>query len=89
MLQVLDPLLEDLGGRYLLEVEDGTATCGRTDQDVDLTLSVADLGSSCLGGGSLRRLVRAGRVQEHTTGAAALADTWFVVDPLPWCWVRF
>lgn len=89
VLEVQDPLLDDLGGRYLLEVEDGTASCARTDDDADLTLSVADLGASCLGGGSVRRLVRAGRVREHTPASATLLDTWCAVDPLPWCWVRF
>ena len=89
VLEVDDPLMDSVGGRFALELDEGAATCTSVDEPADLTLSVADLGAVCLGGGSLRRLVRAGRVQVHTEGAAATADGWLSVDPLPWCWVRF
>lgn len=89
VLGVQDPLIPTVDGAHLLEVVDGDVRCTPTDEAPDLSLSVDDLGAVSLGGGSLRRLVRAGRVVEHHPGAATLADAMFVTDPLPWCWVRF
>jgi predicted acetyltransferase len=89
VLEVHDPLLSSVAGRHLLEVADGSVRCERTDESPTLAVSVDDLGACSLGGGSFRRLVRAGRVVEHDEGAAALADAMFGTDPLPWCWVRF
>ncbi len=87
--QVADPLFEDLSGGYELTLSAGRGECRRSDADPDLVLDVAELGSCVLGGGSFRRLVRAGRVEERAPGAAARADRAFAVDPVPWCWVRF
>ena len=89
VIAVEDPLLTSVHGTYLLEAVDGDVRCERSDEAPDLHLSVADLGACALGGGSFRRLVRAGRVDERRSGAAALADAMFGTDPLPWCWVRF
>ncbi len=89
VLGVRDPQFDAVDGCHLLEVADGAVRCEPTDESPMLTLSVDDLGACSLGGGSLRRLVRGGRVVEHLAGAAALADAMFVTDPLPWCWVRF
>jgi predicted acetyltransferase len=89
VLEVRDPLLPSARGVHVLEVVDGDVRCERGDEAPDLSLSVDDLGACSLGGGSFRRLVRAGRVVEHRAGVAALADAMFATDPLPWCWVRF
>lgn len=89
VLGVADPLLAAVRGAHLLEVVDGAVRCEPTDEAPDVSLSVDDLGTCSLGGGSFRRLVRAGRVVEHHPGAVARADAMFASDPLPWCWVRF
>jgi len=89
VLQVVDPILEDQAGAYRLTVADGVATCARTTDPADLVLDTAELASAYLGGNSFRRLLRAGRIDERTPGAAAVADERFSVWPLPWCWVRF
>jgi predicted acetyltransferase len=81
----------DVAGTYRLESahEGAPATCTQTGGEPDLSIELADLGACWLGGWSFRRLVRAGRVQERSAGAAARADALFATDPLPWCWVRF
>jgi predicted acetyltransferase len=92
-------------GRLTIEVEDRSrpaaaatfqldhdgrvATCVTVEGAADLRMDVADLGACWLGGGSFRRLVRAGAVVELTPGAAATGDVMFRTDPAPWCWVRF
>ncbi len=60
VIDVRDPLLGD--GRYRLRGGPDGASCERTEARADATMSVADLGSLCLGGMRLERLVRAGRV---------------------------
>ncbi|SEK50495.1 GNAT family N-acetyltransferase [Streptacidiphilus jiangxiensis] len=73
------------GGRFLLSVRDGKASCERTDREADLSLDVSDLGSVYLGGTTPSTLVRAGQIRAHRPGAAALADTLFRSDRTPYC----
>ena len=61
------------------------ADCERTDDEPDLHLDVADLASAYLGAMRFTQLVRAGRAQELTPGAARRADLMFVTDPAAWC----
>jgi predicted acetyltransferase len=68
-------------GRWRLE--DGVA--GRTDDEPDIALDVADLASAYLGGFSFRALHRAGRVQERRDGAIDRADALFRSEVAPWC----
>ena len=86
---LVDRHLPEQAGTHRLSVSDGVARCERTDDEPDLVLDVSELGTVLLGGGSLRRAVRAGRVGERTPGAAAGADALLAVWPMPWCWVRF
>ena len=89
-LGVEDPFLGRCTGTFVVEADDGGAgTCRRWDGPADLHLDVSDLGAALLGGTSLRRLLRAGRIVESTPGAAARFDAMAMVDPVPWCWVRF
>lgn len=97
-IEVHDEVRPQVAGTFDLESAAGSARCTRVgergagsaaDGAADLVLDVADLGACWLGGTSLRRLVRAGRVREARPGAAAFADAMFTVDPAPWCWVRF
>ncbi|WP_046501237.1 GNAT family N-acetyltransferase [Streptomyces odonnellii] len=71
-------------GRWRLSGDTKGATCERTTDAPDLTLSVADLGAAYLGGISLTALSRAARIQEHRPGALAEAATAFSSDPAPW-----
>lgn len=66
--------------RYLLTVHGGKATCVPTDREPDLSLDVSDLGSIYLGGTAPSTLVRAGHIEAHRPGAAALADALFRAD---------
>ncbi|MEV8540529.1 GNAT family N-acetyltransferase [Streptomyces sp. NPDC051572] len=84
VLAVDDPFLDD-HGRYLLTVRDGKADCVPTGREPDLSLAVCDLGSVYLGGTAPSTLVRAGHIQAHRPGAAALADALFRTDRSPHC----
>jgi predicted acetyltransferase len=82
---VVDQRLPDNTATWALQGGPDGADCLRTQADADLTLSVADLGGAYLGNLGFRRLVRAGRAQEHSPGVAARADAMFATDPAPWC----
>lgn len=91
VLQVSDPMRPDgaASGRFLLEGGPDGASCERTDLPADLSLGVADLGSMALGTLAPQMLVRAGRVQEHVEGAAALAGRMFATDRAPTAFTWF
>ncbi len=76
-------------GRYRLRIQQGSVTCERSDDEVDIACSVNDLGAVYLGGSTFRQLHRAGQVTERTEGALARADTTFASDPSPWCSLHF
>lgn len=73
------------GGRYRLDASPQGASCTRTTASADLALDVAELGTLSLGDESVVRLADLGRVEELTTGAAALADTLLRASRRPWC----
>jgi len=81
VLEVRDAICEWNDGRWLL---DGGA-CERTDEEPDLALDVAALGSAYLGAFSFTQLRQALRVEELREGAIARADALFAWRPLPWC----
>ncbi len=58
-------------GRLRLEVAGGSGRCVATEQDPEVTLDVAALGSCVLGDGDLPALAMAGLVTEHRPGALA------------------
>ena len=58
-------------------------------RDPDLSLDVAALGSIILGGIDAGELAAAGRITEHTEGAAARADRFFRWRPAPFCTTTF
>lgn len=84
VLDVVDAFLGERN-RYLLTVRDGRAECVETEREPDLTLDVSDLGSIYLGGATPSILVRAGRIQAHRAGAAAVADALFRTEQPPHC----
>jgi len=81
VLDVHDDFCEWNTGRWKLA--DGAAT--RTDEDADIALTAASLGSAYLGGISFSELARAGRAEELQDGALARADGMFRWDRHPWC----
>jgi predicted acetyltransferase len=81
---VTDRLIQDNNGAWALEGGPNGAQCRRSDAQPDLRLDVADLGATFLGATRFARLVRAGRAEEITPGAAGRADLLFFTEPAPW-----
>ncbi|WP_327729707.1 GNAT family N-acetyltransferase [Streptomyces sp. NBC_00487] len=83
--EVDDPFCPWNEGRWRLIGDPKGATCERTADAADLSLSVRELGSAYLGGVSLSSLAAAGRVRELRQGALAEASTGFLVSgSAPW-----
>jgi predicted acetyltransferase len=74
-------------GTWELEVDDGRATCRRSDAEPDLWLPVTDLASAYLGDASFTELADALRVRSDGPEALVLADALFASRPAPWCWL--
>ena len=83
-LGVADHVIADNNRSWALEGGPDGALCRRTDAEPDLRLDVADLGAAYLGAMRFERLVRAGRAEELTPGAARRADLMFWTDPAAW-----
>ncbi len=84
VLEVSDAFCPWNEGRWLLEGGPDGARVARTTAPADLSLDTADLAATFLGGVGLGLLVRAGRVVERVTGAAARAHAALAWDPQPW-----
>jgi predicted acetyltransferase len=91
VLEIRRSFPEDTSARYRLVVETpgGRAACSSTEDDPDLYLDDADLGSMFLGGVSCEALAGSGRVREMTAGAKALADSMFMTKTQPYCCTLF
>jgi predicted acetyltransferase len=89
VLDVTDDFCPWNAGRWRLAGNATGATCTRTNDSADVTLSSTELGAAYLGGTSLGTLARAGRVSEQTRGALSAIDRAFRSEPLPWCPVMF
>lgn len=76
-------------GRYLLETGTDGASCARTDDEPDISLTINELGAVYLGGMTFAQLSRAARLEERTHGAVARADEMFATDVAPHCPVLF
>ena len=87
--EVEDAFCPQNSGRYLLEGGPDGAACNRTDATADISLRVADLGATYLGGVGFTTLARAGRVSENTPGALRRADAMFACEPPAWCCTDF
>lgn len=86
---ITDCFCPDNSGTYSLEGGPDGATCRRTDDLADLTLSVNDLGATFLGGVSFTTLAHAGRVTERVAGAIQVANAMFACYPAAWCSTGF
>jgi predicted acetyltransferase len=80
VLEVRDAALPENAGRYRVGSQ-----VGRTDDEAELALDVADLASAYLGGFGFEQLAAAGRVQELRPGALARADALFRTALSPHC----
>ncbi len=85
VLEVSDPFIPEVGGRFLLRVRDGIGACAASDEPPDLRLGISELSCSYLGQLCLGALARAGRIEEVSLGAATRADKLLGWDPPPWC----
>ncbi|MEV8589569.1 GNAT family N-acetyltransferase [Streptomyces sp. NPDC051180] len=65
------------GGRFRLDASPAGVSCVPTSESADLAFDVAESGTLAFGDESAVRLVRLGRVEERTAGAAARADLLF------------
>jgi predicted acetyltransferase len=88
VLDVHDPYLER-SGRFLLDGGPDGATCGRTDQEPDLSLGIDVLGAAYLGGARLEPYAVAGRIDESTPGAVAALDRGMRTSRAPWATTSF
>jgi predicted acetyltransferase len=77
VVEVVDDSRPDVGGCYAVAGGPDGASCERTTAGADLVMDVAELGSLLLGGASARALGQAGRIEERTAGALAVADGFF------------
>ena len=80
-------LVDDLGfttGRWLVEIGNGVATVAPSDDAATLAMSTNELAALYLGGVSASTLVAAGRIVEHSAGAAAALDSSFRSPRTPW-----
>jgi predicted acetyltransferase len=76
-------------GTFSLEVRGGTARVTATDEAPDLELDIAALSSLYLGAVNPVSLAAAGKVREHTQGAAFLAARLFAVERPAHCLTHF
>ncbi|HJQ74994.1 MAG TPA: GNAT family N-acetyltransferase [Gaiellaceae bacterium] len=81
VLEVRDAVCEWNDGRWRLE----GGTCERTEDEPDLALDVAALGSVYLGAVPFKQLRDACRITELRDGSIERADALFGWRPLPWC----
>ncbi len=91
VLEVVDGVRPDLGGRFRLEAGAGgtEAAAARTTDEPDLALAMPDLGAALLGGVSWATLQRAGLVDERRPGSVAGADALFRPGRAPFCATDF
>ncbi len=80
VLEVADSFFQHNAGRWRVGPEPG-----RTDDDADVALDVADLASAYLGAFSFERLAAAGRARELRPGGLARATALFATPIPPWC----
>lgn len=79
------------GGTFLLDVSGGEASVSAAPAGAqpDLSMDVADLASIYIGAVCPVTLKAAGRIQEHTPGAALRARLMFAVERAPHCLTHF
>lgn len=90
VIEVIDERCPDVAGRYRIEGGGGEpAACRRTTELPDLSMDVAELASTYLGGVRFATLEQAGLVAELVPGAVARAEMMFAIAPGPTCCTTF
>jgi predicted acetyltransferase len=89
IVEVEDSFIPEWGGRFELTGGPDGAICASTSRAADITVPAATLATIYLGGARLTELERAGRAEENTSGAVALADAMFATVRAPWCPIMF
>lgn len=84
VLDVEDAFCPWNSGRWRLSGDAKGASCERTEDAAELSLSVRELGAAYLGGVSLSSFAGAGRVRELREGALAQTSSAFGSDVAPW-----
>ncbi|MGJ5751424.1 putative acetyltransferase [Streptomyces puniciscabiei] len=84
VLEVEDTFCPWNAGRWRLTGDPKGASCERTSDAAELSLSVRELGASYLGGVTLLSLAAAGRVRELRPGALTEASVAFGSPVAPW-----
>lgn len=85
VIELDDPFLPDLAGRYRLQLGTDGAEVARTETAADLALTAAQLGAIYLGGTPLTDLHRAGLITELTAGSVLATSAAFASPRSPWC----
>jgi hypothetical protein len=70
--------------RWRLSADTTGAECKPVDDEPDITLKAASLGSAYLGDGTLMEQLGAGLLGEHTPGAVRALSTAMSWSPKPW-----
>jgi predicted acetyltransferase len=84
--EVVDDFCPWAAGRYRLTSDaSGKAECRETNDPADIVLPTASLSTCYFGSTKFANLVQAGRAEERTPGALAIADLAFAAEREPWC----
>ncbi|GAA4532815.1 GNAT family N-acetyltransferase [Nonomuraea ferruginea] len=89
VLEVADEVCPWNAGRRRLRADTAGAECKRVDEEPDVTLDVAALGSAYLGDGDLGALHAAGMLGERTPGAVRALATAMAWQPKPFAGLVF
>ena len=82
---VVSDVQPEVGGTYVVEIDDSRGSVKKTTEKPDVVMSTADLSALYLGGTGPGPLVEAGRVEEIATGSIAKLRGMFSSDSAPWC----
>ncbi|MFG3442920.1 GNAT family N-acetyltransferase [Nonomuraea sp. NPDC047897] len=89
VLEVEDGVCPWNARRWRLSADATGAECKPVDDEPDVSLPVAALGSAFLGDGLLAAQLGAGLLREHTPGAVRSLATAMAWDPKPWAGLTF
>ncbi|SEU46063.1 GNAT family N-acetyltransferase [Nonomuraea wenchangensis] len=84
VIEVADDVCPWNAGRWRLTADPSGAECKQVEDEPDLTVPVAALGSAYMGDGQLGPMLGAGLLREHTPGAVRGLATAMSWSPRPW-----
>ncbi|MDX3107793.1 GNAT family N-acetyltransferase [Nonomuraea angiospora] len=89
VIEVEDDVCPWNAGRWRLTADPTGAECKPVEDEPDVTLPVAALGSAYLGDGLLLESLQAGLLREHSSGSVRALATAMSWSPKPWCGLVF